>query len=198
MDGDDRHVPGTLRPPYSSGQAVGDRVRRFVGEIHAGMIGCRGPRLRYTRGRHSNCEQHDPGADTGGHHRRPLRLRTVASGADGRQPGVAECVKGLDETAAAEIEHVVVRQHTRVGRARRQAWQVGRIHPVVHALARREIGAPGDAGLEVHHSNVGTDPVQNRQRISPRPVEVDRAADRPVHPLGQLDVGPSVTDGRFP
>lgn len=102
------------------------------------------------------------------------------------------------EAARAEVEHMVVGQRADVRPGRGQARQVGRAHPVVDALAGREVPVTGDGCLQIDHPHVRRGVIQDQQRLAPRPAEVDRPGDRPARRLRQVDVGTGVADVCLP
>ena len=65
------------------------------------------------------------------------------------QPGIGQRAEGLPQPSLPEVQHVVVGQSADVRPGYGHARQVVRAHPVVHGLARGEVGAAGNAGLQV-------------------------------------------------
>jgi hypothetical protein len=95
----------------------------------------------------------------------------------------------------AEIADVVVREHADVRPRHRERRQVGRVHPVVHLLAWREVAARGHAGFQVDDSHVGLRLGEDGQGVPPRPRRIHRPRHRPVCPLGQAHVVEGVVKG---
>ena len=124
--------------------------------------------------------------------RRPPGLTGITPGAHRPQPGTGDRIQGVPQPPAAEIEHVVVRQRAGIGPDRGQARNITRTHPVVNSLARREVPAPGDAGLQVDHPDIRRGILQHRQGIPPGPGKARRPRDPAMGPLRQADVRPRI------
>src|ERR1700756_4402129 len=68
----------------------------------------------------------------------------------------------------------------------------------MHGAAGRELAVGGDTRLNVDEPEIRCEFVENRQRVAPRPREVDWFGDRAVDLLGNLHVGPGVIDDWLP
>ena len=182
VDGDHSEVTGPLFGPDPAGDIVGGGVGQIRQHVDAGPVPGGGPVGRDPAGTGA-ARQHDDTAAA--RHRdgyRPPRLLAVPPGPCRAQPGFGQGFQGVLQAAAAEVEHVVVRQRAHVRPDGGHAGQVARAHPVVNGLARREFGVAGDAGLQVDYPDIGGDLAEDRQRV---PHGQPKGAGRGILPLAR-------------
>ena len=165
VDGDDHDVTGPLGRPRPADDVIGGRVGQIGQEIDAGPARGGGPARRDPAGDRPAGEDHHAAAARHRDSRRPPGLIGVTPGAHRPQPGTGHGFQGVLQPPAAEIEHVIVRQRAGIGPDRGQARNIARAHPVVNGLARREVPAAGDAGLQVDHPDIRGDILQHLQGI---------------------------------
>ena len=198
VDRDDHDMRGPLRRPCPADDVIGGRVGQIGQQVDAGPTRGSGPAWRDPAGGRPAREDHHAAAAGHRDGRRPPGLTGVTPGAHRAQPGSGPGVQGVLQPPAAEIEYVVVRQRAGIGPGRGQARNVTRTHPVVNSLARREVAAPGDAGLQVDHPDIRRGSLQDRQRIPPGPGKARRPRDPAMGPLRQADVRPRITGVSLP
>ena len=128
---------------------------------------------------------------------RALGALRVQSRTGAAYSGVVECSEGVGEPLIPEIENVVIGQRADIRPDRGQASDVVRMHAVVHRFAPRELAAGGDAGFQIEQPDIGRELVDDLQRFTPRPREVDRCRNGAVRLLGKPDVGSGVGHDGF-
>ena len=97
-----------------------------------------------------------------------------------RMPAPCRHASVCSEARTAPVQHVVVGQDAAVDAGAREARQVGRVHPVVDALARCRVLAGGDGRLQVHDAGVrAQSPAAPPAR---RPTDSRRPSPRPIGP----------------
>ncbi len=188
VDGRDDEVARPLGVPHAVGDVLRGGGGRRGDEGHAGTFGGGGPAVRDAARRHPEGEDQDASALPQRDGRRApgrVRVRTRPGGA---QPGGGEGAEGLGEAGPTEVEHVVVGEDADVGADGGEAGQVGRVHPVVDALAGCEVAVPGDGGLQVDHPHVRGRTLQRGQCLAPGPGRVHGPGYRSVRGLRQGDV----------
>ena len=98
------------------------------------------------------------------------------------QPGIGQRAEGLPQPSLPEVQHMIVGQSADVRPGYGHARQVVRAHPVVHGLARGEVGAAGNADLQ------GDDPTAGAASSSTggaSPHGQEKLAGRGIGPLAR-------------
>ena len=192
VDGDDHDIPGPLGRPGPADGLIGGCVGQIGQGIVAGPARGIGPARRDPAGARPVGEDHHAAATRHRDRRRPPGLIGVTPGAHRPQPGTGHDRQGVLQPAAAEIEHVIGRQRAGTGPDHGQARNITRAHPVVNGLARREVPAAGDAGLQVDHPDIRGGLLQDPQGIAPGPGKARWPRDPAMGPLRQPDVRPRI------
>ena len=192
VHGHDRDVASTFHRQHPLGDRVGTAVGQVGHVCDAGSPARRRPRVRNAARSHAARRDHDMPDDS-----RALGPLSIQSRTGALYSDVLERSQSVGQPLIAEVEDVIVGQRADIRPDRRQASDVVRMHAIVHRFARCELAAGGDAGLQIEQPDIRRELVDDVQRLTPRPREVDRRRNGPVRLLGQRDVGSRVGDKGF-
>ena len=92
------------------------------------------------------------------------------------------------ETRAAPVENMVVGEHAAVEPGGAETGNVGRMHPVVHALAGPGVVTRRHGGFQVHDSHIGTQALKLGQRVAPNVFEAHGLRQRSAAAFGKRNV----------
>ena len=120
----------------------------------------------------------------------------MTAGARGTDAGGVQRRERLDQPGPTPVHHVIVREHAAIEPRGGETAHVRRMHPVMNAFVGPRAVGGRHGRLEIDDADVGTQPIERRQRVAPDVGIVHRFGQRPVRVLGEryvlarrLDVG---------